>query len=109
MRTDRIDFAITAVDRAGPLARDVTVRITNVTDDSLDDVRLGLLVACDGTKLGEFRASIGTLASGEDRKLTRTISVTPSEALSVKAKGAKLLLIVRADDELEQATASLSL
>lgn len=109
MQTDRINFDITAVDKAGPLARDVTVQITNVTDDSLTDVRLGLLVACEGEKLNEFRASLGTLEPGENRELTRTISVTTSKALSVKTNGVTLHLLVRANDKLERATASLSL
>ncbi|MFC4359128.1 FxLYD domain-containing protein [Halobium salinum] len=108
MRTESLDFELVDVSKAGPLARDVTARVTNVSGGPLDDVRVALLVAAGDRKVAEFAANLGDLDPGETRSMNRTISASPGEAFSLKANGADLHLVARIADRVERAQGTLS-
>jgi hypothetical protein len=109
VRTDSLDFELVAVRKSGPLARDVTARVENVSGGPLDDVRVALVVAAADRKVAEFAANLGALGPGESRTLDRTVSASLGEALSMKTDGATLGIVARVDDSIERAQGTLSI
>lgn len=108
MRTDSLEFELLEVRKAGPLARDVTARVENVSGRRLDDVRIALFVAAADRKVAEFAANLGALDPDESRTLDRTVSASLGEALSLKVDGANLRVVARVGDSLERAEGTLS-
>lgn len=106
--TDRFAFDLVAVEKSGPLSRDVTARVTNAADRRFRSVEVVLRVSVEGTEVETLAADLGALDPGESRTLTRTLSVGPVTGMRIKADGATVDLAVRAGGRVDRLRRSLS-
>ena len=96
-RTDdqQFDFDLVRTSNCGIACRDVTVRVTNIGDDPVRNVRVNTRLKTGNKVIWHGRDAARTLKPGESKTVTKRVRLGPFDAYRIRQNGGAVAAVTR--------------